>query len=132
MKQLKCQNCNANIETVGYGNIVICEYCGTQHILGKSVQDIYKHRGHPFIVSLIYAVIENCSLEILEQVCMELQHTTGNRAFNYENISGNQLTAKARELVLTAQRHVSLDPLAEILSKNSRGFALWLEDYNEQ
>lgn len=118
VQELKCQSCFAPLEVRRQmGNIVLCEYCGTENVLYSSVRRVVADYSHDFAVALVYAISDSFSSldDIADLIVMAsgLMHLNSYNRLTYDTIAGNSARSKARELVMWCQRRVVLQELVD-------------------
>ena len=130
MKMLKCLNCtwNLNLADGRMGNVVTCEFCGTQFALDSILNAIAVREGNGWFIYLVKAIRSSFSMDCLKDLCAELYSITG--GYQYEDIPGDTRNAKARELVQYAQRRGGVALLIQVAMEQNRNFALTMEAYN--
>lgn len=129
MKLLNCQNCNGelDLQSAGVGNVIVCAYCGSQHILS---QELNKYQDSTFLIFLRGCLIEYFSMTDIKFLCDDLYART--RMFDFDDIAGQTRSGKALALVQFARRRGMLSLLVEVAMYQNRPFALAVDGYVRQ
>ena len=117
MGDLKCTGCGAALEpNVRRTAIIRCPYCGTSNVLSQSTrQSVVKHT-HQVAVQLARDMADNFTLTELQDLIVDLNgRLPAPYRVSYDDIGGETIRGKARELVLWCQRRNMLQALIKAI-----------------
>lgn len=116
-EQLKCKSCFAPLDTTAKGgNIVKCEYCGTDNVLSNEVRQVMAQDTHQFRVALYKAIAHEFSHDDLRDLITRLSGEIPAVYFlDYESISGSTPSMKSLGLVEWCGRRGLLQPLVDVV-----------------
>ena len=116
VEKMQCQSCFASLNIKGqWSNIVVCDYCGTEHTLSESVKQVKAHDSQRFVVKLFRILARKFEDEELEQLIFELNYALPRQCsiLHPDDIAGNVRSAKARNLVSWCRRRSYLQELVD-------------------
>lgn len=117
MDELKCKGCGAALEPgVSRTAIIRCPYCGTSNVLPSSVRQSVVKLTHQVAVQLARDMADNFTLTELQDLIVDLNgRLPAHYRVNYDDIGGETIRGKTRELVLWCQRRNMLQALIEAI-----------------
>ena len=107
-----------------------CEYCGTLNLLGDTLKAGLNTPTVPFLIWLHNTMVATLSKDDIKQICYNLCSITMLTDYDYENVEGNTLNSKSRELISLCRRRGTLQLLVATICDVSRNFAITLEGYD--
>ena len=117
IQDLQCPNCGAALDAnTQSGNIIRCNYCGTDNALNLGSSLAAADNSHAFAVKLHKILVENFSLEELKSLVFELSGALPEPyRLDYDDLAGQGKRGKALELVQWCERRVMLPELARTI-----------------
>lgn len=118
IEKMQCQNCFAQLNMMGkWSHMIACDYCGTEHMLSESVQQIKAKDSHRFAVNLVRMLAKDFADEELEHLIFELNHDLPRQCsiVHPDDIGGRTRLAKARNLVTWCKRRTYLQYLVNTI-----------------
>jgi len=112
---VKCSNCGAPLDVRGCeSDVVRCDYCGTDTMLETKARTVMAEDSRQFTMKLMRAIVDNFDLDEIRDLVIRFDVALPEPyRLEYENLSGDNDIAKARELVLWCQRRRLLQLLVD-------------------
>lgn len=119
-----CQQCNAPLNTMGALTIVKCQYCGTNNMLRTDAAVAVMLNSAAAKVAINKALRSAYNLAEFKTLVFDLSGlpSFAGKELKFDDLGGDSLADKTRELVLWCERRCRVNDLVEYCLKDE-GFA---------
>lgn len=130
--QIQCESCLGSLSLKNATSFIVsCPYCGTEHVIVDEAKLLTKNNERTLAFKLSKFINENFDLEGVKDLTYDLSATIDSvHLLRYDNLSGQTLNAKPRELAQWCYRHGELPDLFKLICKKRPKAVLKFGDWD--